>query len=159
MCAYVGVYGIIETALYMKAQGRARKKLLQFISQFMTQVLEAQHRNTHPRPPDQPVYWQPPDEGILKINFDASVVKAPPSIGLGVVARNNNGEVLAWIRCRLPFIQDSELAKHMQRTLLYNSPLSFMSGKLLLMFKYYSGTTIVFSLPFNFKLASLIGDI
>lgn len=50
-------------------------------------------------------------EGLLKLNFDASVVKSPLSIGLGVVVRNNKRDILAWSRRRIPFTQEPKLAE------------------------------------------------
>ncbi|KAK4404352.1 putative ribonuclease H protein [Sesamum angolense] len=40
--------------------------------------------------------WSPPKSGTIKINFDASVAKEWGGIGLGVIARDHEGNCVAW---------------------------------------------------------------
>lgn len=80
----------------------------------------ARHHPVHSSPQMQTTCWQPPDYGEIKFNFDASVCTRPPSVGLGVVARDSNGQVLAWSRQRLPFIQEPEVAELMAAHLAIN---------------------------------------
>lgn len=48
---------------------------------------------------------------IIKLNVDVSINKTPPFAGLGIVARDCNGKVIAWRRRRIPFIQNPELGE------------------------------------------------
>ncbi|KAK4390485.1 hypothetical protein Sango_2111800 [Sesamum angolense] len=40
--------------------------------------------------------WSPPKSGTIKINFDASVAKELGGAGLGVIARDHEGNCVAW---------------------------------------------------------------
>ena len=59
----------------------------------MQEFLQAQIEEPIPisLPPSQ--QWRPPDHHCLKINFDAAVFRRPSKAGIGVVIRNNAGEV------------------------------------------------------------------
>lgn len=84
---------------------------IQFASNYLQQVKEAQNPFSQPRPPESQSCWVPPEAGIVKINFDASVLRSPLSIGLGAVARNQQGDVIAWSRRKLLYLQQPELAE------------------------------------------------
>lgn len=52
------------------------------------------------------IVWKPPDLGQVKINFDGAMFEEINATGVGVVARNDRGEVLAATTERIP-IPDS----------------------------------------------------
>jgi hypothetical protein len=41
-----------------------------------------------------PSVWRPPPLGVIKVNWDASINAKKKYVGIGIVARDNNGEVL-----------------------------------------------------------------
>lgn len=75
------------------------------------------------------VQWKPLVVGYIKINFDASVTCNPPCIGLGAVARSHTGEVIAWSRRRVQYIQDPELAEAMATILAVNLAISLQHSQ------------------------------
>ncbi|KAL2937195.1 hypothetical protein RDABS01_020644, partial [Bienertia sinuspersici] len=38
--------------------------------------------------------WQPPDDGVIKVNFDAAINKDFGRVGLGIIGRNSDGQVV-----------------------------------------------------------------
>ncbi|KAL2936256.1 hypothetical protein RDABS01_006694, partial [Bienertia sinuspersici] len=38
--------------------------------------------------------WQPPDAGVIKVNFDAAINKDFGRVGLGIISRNSDGQVV-----------------------------------------------------------------
>ena len=46
--------------------------------------------------------WQPPPADLMKINFDEAVFSSSNAVGIGVVIRNNLGQVIASCSERLP---------------------------------------------------------
>lgn len=90
----------------------------QLVVHYVEEYKAAQHPFSHPRPPDSTPVWSPPAAGVLKINFDASISQSPPFAGLNVVARNNNGKIVAWRTSKISFIQESELAEAMDASLV-----------------------------------------
>lgn len=57
------------------------------------------------------VTWQLPTGTIIKLNFDVSVHNDPPFMGIGVVARDRHGKVLAWRRRKISYIQVPEIGE------------------------------------------------
>ena len=55
--------------------------------------------------------WKPPSGAQYKINFDAAVFADIKVSGVGVVIRNDKGEVMAALSARGPPVTDSEEAK------------------------------------------------
>ncbi|KAG2685531.1 hypothetical protein I3760_10G129600 [Carya illinoinensis] len=55
--------------------------------------------------------WLPPLEQVTKINFDASVDKVGKKMGMGVVARNHEGELMFSICVARCFVGDVQVAK------------------------------------------------
>lgn len=43
----------------------------------------------------EPVRWQPPPRGMIKINWDAALDLTKKKIGLGIVARDDRGSFMA----------------------------------------------------------------
>jgi len=55
--------------------------------------------------------WMPPTGLAYKINFDAAVFVGSNGSGVGVIIRNNMGEVKAALSVRVPSVRDSEEAE------------------------------------------------
>ena len=51
--------------------------------------------------------WQPPPADLMKINFDGAVFSSVNVSGIGVVIRNNLGQVIASCSQRLPPVYSS----------------------------------------------------
>lgn len=85
------------------------QELVNFSKDYIRHFREAQLQFQTPRPPESPVEWNPPSGSTLKLNFDASVAVSSWHDGLGIVARNSAGEVVAWKRKRVDFIVDPEV--------------------------------------------------
>lgn len=49
--------------------------------------------------------WRPPDPPNYKANFDAAVFKATNSIGIGVIIRDHEGEVIGALSLSIPLSQ------------------------------------------------------
>ena len=61
--------------------------------------------------------WKPPNSGQVKINFDGAMFEEINATGIGVVAQNDRGEVLAARTERIPIpesvvILETMAAKH-----------------------------------------------
>ena len=50
----------------------------------------------------QPARWQPPGPGLYKVNVDGALFHADNTAGLGVVIRNEQGQVMVSLSERLP---------------------------------------------------------
>ncbi|KAF5477664.1 hypothetical protein F2P56_004283 [Juglans regia] len=55
--------------------------------------------------------WKPPDEGVTKVNFDAAIDKPNNKVGLGIVGRNYEGELLFSLCASKMFSGSSDLAE------------------------------------------------
>jgi ribonuclease HI len=55
--------------------------------------------------------WQRPNEGVVKINWDAAISMLGDRMGVGVVARDHNGNVVGALCCMRPFISDPTTAE------------------------------------------------
>ncbi|KAK4407709.1 hypothetical protein Sango_0351900 [Sesamum angolense] len=55
--------------------------------------------------------WLAPHPGYIKINFDGATFRKGRELGVGVFARGNSGECLAWISKKLYILGDGEMAK------------------------------------------------
>jgi ribonuclease HI len=55
--------------------------------------------------------WRKPPVGVVKINWDAGVAKATSKMGVGVIARDSTGQVLASMCTTMPFITDPTVAE------------------------------------------------
>ncbi|PIM98742.1 hypothetical protein CDL12_28776 [Handroanthus impetiginosus] len=70
-----------------------------FALKFLNDYRRAQTGNTkRGRELMQPI-WMPPDEGVIKINFDAALSKHNRKMGIGIIARNCEG-VCAGLKCK-----------------------------------------------------------
>ncbi|KAL0412616.1 UNVERIFIED_CONTAM: hypothetical protein Sradi_1463300 [Sesamum radiatum] len=58
-----------------------------------------------------PSSWQPPPEGVVKINFDGATFEKGKKLGVGVVARNSLGQCVAWVSRRLGIAGSGVLAE------------------------------------------------
>lgn len=97
---------------------------VQFVSGYIQSYKDAQQFFSQPRPPDNVVCWQPLGTNEIKLNFDASITRHPPSAGLGIVARNDMGRVIARSRKRVQYVQDPELAESLATQLAVKLALS-----------------------------------
>ena len=52
--------------------------------------------------------WQKPSQGNIKINFDGSVRKAEKKGGIGIIARNEKGEVMGAVQATIDGVTDPE---------------------------------------------------
>ena len=73
--------------------GLARKHLQEFHKSRPTP-----RRKVHPCRP----WWKPPDQGGVKTNFDETIFEDINAAGLGVVIRNDRGEILAAMVEKVP---------------------------------------------------------
>jgi hypothetical protein len=55
--------------------------------------------------------WQRPNEGVVKIKWDAAISMLGDRMGVGVVARDHNGNVVGALCCMRPFISDPTTAE------------------------------------------------
>lgn len=90
------------------------KELVQFGVDYLHRFREAQHHCSAPRPPESDSHWTPPTGSCIKINVDASILKQHKATGIGVIARDSSGHVLAWRQRKIDFIQSPELAELVQ---------------------------------------------
>ena len=58
----------------------------------------------------QPQAWQPPEGSVYKLNFDVAVFVDMVASGIGVVIRNDRGEVMAVLSSKGPAVTRSEEA-------------------------------------------------
>lgn len=87
------------------------REAVEFIAQYLVRFREAQHKLSSPRPPEAPVHWKPPPAGFYKLNFDAAVRNSPQGICIAAVARDSDGQVIAWARKKISHIQIVEVAE------------------------------------------------
>lgn len=59
------------------------------------------------------VTWQPPPRGISKLNWDAAIAADRKLMGIGVIARDYEGRVLATQCLTKPYVRDSGVAEAM----------------------------------------------
>jgi hypothetical protein len=55
--------------------------------------------------------WKKPPQGSIKINWDAAVDKQKGKIGMGVIARDHSGQVIAMLSGPKEFIDESSLVE------------------------------------------------
>ncbi|KAL6511844.1 hypothetical protein OROGR_021441 [Orobanche gracilis] len=70
--------------------------VMQFAGDFLMRYREAKSQFAAPRPPESQKVWTPPMDATIKVNVDAALFKNSNSTGLGLVARNSSGIVVAW---------------------------------------------------------------
>lgn len=74
----------------------------QFVANYIQRYQAPKIHFAHPRPQEgNAAVWTPPVGDTIKIKFDESINKVPPFAGLGGVARDSSGRVLAWRRQRV----------------------------------------------------------
>ncbi|KAK9987671.1 hypothetical protein SO802_027910 [Lithocarpus litseifolius] len=72
---------------------------------YLQEFLEAQTEEPVPPRPPPLQQWRPPDPHCLKINFDAAVFRQSSLASVGVVVRNNVGEVEGAMSSPIPMAQ------------------------------------------------------
>lgn len=75
---------------------------------FSVNYKETQNLYSSPRPPETDQAWTPPETGTIKVNYDASIKSSQDIASVGVVARDNEGRIIAWQRKSFPFITSVE---------------------------------------------------
>ena len=55
--------------------------------------------------------WQPPEGQVYKLNFNAAIFADLPASGIGVIIRNDRGQVMAALSSKGGAVQDSEVAE------------------------------------------------
>lgn len=63
-----------------------------FATRYVREYHGAQYPVARPRP-EPSANWSLPEEGFIKLNSDASIARDPNSARLGVITRNNNGDI------------------------------------------------------------------
>lgn len=86
-------------------------ELVLFAGNYLQRYKEVQHHNSAPRPPESVSCWTPPTGATVTVNVDASILKHQGAAGIGVVARDSSGNVLAWRQRKVDFIQCPEMAE------------------------------------------------
>jgi ribonuclease HI len=64
-------------------------------------------------PCNRNVKWQPPSQGLIKVNWDASINKNKGWIGMGMIARDSNGACLGAKNVTKDLLTDSATAEAM----------------------------------------------
>jgi hypothetical protein len=64
-------------------------------------------------PCNRNIKWQPPSQGLIKVNWDASINKNKGWIGMGMIARDSNGACLGAKSVTKELITDSATAEMM----------------------------------------------
>ena len=82
-----------------KVAGVARQYLQEF-----QRARQCPTKKVRPRRPQ----WKPPDAGYIKTNFDGAIFEDLHAAGIGVVIRDEHGEVIAALAGKIP-IPDSVL--------------------------------------------------
>jgi hypothetical protein len=67
--------------------------------------------NTQNQPSSLPVQWTKPPQGFSKLNWDAALDKNQRLIGVGIVARDSEGKVIAVMCSSQRYISDSSVAE------------------------------------------------
>lgn len=69
---------------------------VQFVQRYLIKYREARHQFNSPRSPESEQRWCPPRDGVIKINYDASIRHSTTGASIGVVARDHTGRIVAW---------------------------------------------------------------
>ena len=69
----------------------------------LQEFLQAREVELSPPHPQVIQRWHPPDPYFYKINFDAAVFQASNLAGVGVIARNNRGDLIGALTMPIPF--------------------------------------------------------
>ena len=69
---------------------------------YFQEFLQAQTEEPVPSRPPSMQQWCPPDHHCLKINFNAAVFRRSSLASIGVVVRNNAGEVEGALSSSIP---------------------------------------------------------
>ena len=56
-------------------------------------------------------HWKPPPQTMYKLNFDAAVFMEQQSSGIGAIIRNAQGQVMARMSAKGPYVRNSEEAE------------------------------------------------
>ena len=88
-----------------KVAGVARQYLQEF-----QRARQCPTKKVRPRRPQ----WKPPDAGYIKTNFDGAIFEDLHAAGIGVVIRDEHGEVIAALAGKIP-IPDSVLTLKLWR--------------------------------------------
>ena len=84
--------------------GKKATTLAHLVQQAREQLGDFQHHNTARVEPvgRPPTSWQPPGLSQYKVNVDGALFAADNTAGLGVVIRNEHGQVMASLSERIP---------------------------------------------------------
>ena len=76
--------------------GKSYETLTQLMQQARSKLREFSLHNTSMVEPvgKPPTQWQPPEQQQYKINFDGALFKAKNYAGIGVIIRDNEGQVM-----------------------------------------------------------------
>lgn len=82
-----------------------------FVQEYLQRFQEARNLFAAPSFSVMQQTWSPPPAGYVKLNFDASLKTQQQGVGIGVVARDEKGAVLAWKHQFIKFIQSVEVGE------------------------------------------------
>ncbi|KAL0289660.1 UNVERIFIED_CONTAM: hypothetical protein Sangu_2607900 [Sesamum angustifolium] len=84
-----------RNALVMENKSSTPLEVVNSARSFLMDFQKCIVRTTHPGQPSE-MAWSPPKQGLIKINFDASISKNLGGVGIGVVARDHERRILDW---------------------------------------------------------------
>lgn len=101
------------------------------------------------------VRWRPPPSGMVKVNFDGALFPTKNIAGLGIIVRNNLGQVMAALSQQIPLPTSVEMVEVQaaRRALLFSRELGFerliIEGDLELIINAITGGEAMFTSEFG----------
>ena len=86
-------------------------ELINFVAAYLKHFQEAQVQYAVSRPTVYLARWKPPTGRIIKINVDASIFATQQAAGLGIIARDDEGQVVAWRQQLVQYMVCPEIAE------------------------------------------------
>lgn len=107
---FVGEFGINEIGVHGDALTEPQGAVL-FNSDYLQRFQEAKVLYAVPYHQIPNAVWSPAPDNSVKINVDAALFKLQKSAGLGLVARDHNGNIVAWLSQNSSAFGASEVAE------------------------------------------------
>ena len=90
----------------MKHEGRSKKakRITLEVGRYVEEFRQSNMTNPKPQkqPPQDRPHWCPPKLGWYKINMDGAIFKDPHYCGIGVIIRNERGQIMGAMSKKLP---------------------------------------------------------
>ncbi|KAL0340353.1 UNVERIFIED_CONTAM: hypothetical protein Sradi_4552100 [Sesamum radiatum] len=93
---------MVAQYLFMQDVGGELVQVATFATQFLDSFLHQAAASSSLRDAGTYSTWQDLSLNLVKINFDGVVFGREGEMGIGVVARNSQGQCLAWMAHRVP---------------------------------------------------------